>query len=118
MPKTVILTIPDNALLPEVLNEFTPEKVFLAINIGCKCIINAEQSMLGLTQEAIYNKAKEETVEQIKKLEMDLIIEREMTKKMDERTKNIYETQIESYKKQLENKEIILVSIFDYANFI
>lgn len=102
MPKTIVLTVPDNAVIPEVLHEFTPEKVFLAINIGCKCIINAEQSMLGLTQESIYNKAKEETAEQINKLEMNLVIEREMSKKMDERTKNIYEIQIENYKKQLD----------------
>lgn len=102
MPKTVILTVPDDAVIPEVLTEFTPEKVFLAINIGCKCIIDAEQSMLGLTQESIYNKAKEETAEQIKKLEMNLVIEREMSRKMDERTKNIYEVQIDNYKKQLD----------------
>jgi hypothetical protein len=126
MHKSVTITIPYDENLPERFFEFTPQKVLLAINIGYKCITDAEQSMLELTEEMIYNKVKEETVEDLKKLEMDLLVEREIARKMDERTTNKYEeqlnktdAQIERYKKQLdaqvcqlrtyelENKDII-----------
>jgi hypothetical protein len=109
MHKSVTITIPYDENLPERFFEFTPQKVLLAINIGYKCITDAEQSMLELTEEMIYNKVKEETVGDLKKLEMDLLVEREIARKMDERTTNKYEeqlnktdAQIERYKKQID----------------
>ena len=95
MPKTVIITIPDDGELPKIVSSFTPEKVLLALNIGCRCIEESEQSLLGLTQESIYNKIKEETRGQMEKMEMDLIMEKETTKKMEERIIKIYEGQME-----------------------
>ena len=111
MFKTVTITIPNNANLPEKFFELSPEKVLLAIDIGCKCISDAEQSMLGLTEEIIYNKVKDETVGELKRLETDLLIEKEISRKMDERTSNKYEEQlhkmdlqIDRYKKQLDTQ--------------
>jgi hypothetical protein len=109
MYKSVTIQIPYDENLPVKLFEFTPEKVLLAINIGCKCISDAEQSMLELTEEMIYNKVKEETAEEIKKLETNLLVEKEIARKMDERTANKYEEQLnkmdiqlDRYKKQLD----------------
>jgi hypothetical protein len=102
MFKTVTITIPNNANLPEKFFELSPEKVLLTINVGYKCVLDAEQSMLGLTEEMIYNKVKDETKDELKRLEMDLLIEKEMAKKMDERTSNKYEAQIDRYKKQID----------------
>lgn len=102
MPKTVIITIPDDEDLPKIVSTFSPEKVLLALNIGCKCIEESEQSLLGLTQEMIYNKIKEETKGQIAKMEMSLTVEKEMTKRMEERIIKIYEGQMEQLKRQLE----------------
>jgi hypothetical protein len=111
MFKTVTITIPNNANLPEKFFELSPEKVLLTINVGYKCVLDAEQSMLGLTEEMIYNKVKDETKDELKRLEMDLLIEKEMAKKMDERTSNKYEEQlhkmdfqIDRYKKQLDTQ--------------
>ena len=78
MFKSVTITIPNDAKLPEKFLEFTPEKVLLAIKVGYKCVLDAEQSMLGLTEENIYNKVKDETKDELKRLEMDLLIEKEM----------------------------------------
>ena len=102
MPKTVIITIPDGEILPEVLSTFTPEKTILAINIGCNCIEDAEKSILGLSKENIYNKIKEESKTQFEKLEMDLLIEKEMTRKVETHVSKIYESQLEQLKKQME----------------
>jgi|LakMenE01Jun11ns_1017448.scaffolds.fasta_scaffold9917889_1 hypothetical protein len=111
MYKSVTIKIPYDENLPIKLFEFTPEKVLLAINVGYKCILDAEQSMLELTEEMIYNKVKEETAEEIKKLETNLLVEKEIARKMDERTANKYEEQlhkmdlqIDRYKKQLDTQ--------------
>ena len=108
MFKSVTIMIPvtiDENLLSkaeENINKFSGEKVLLAINIGCKCIADAEQSMLGFTEEMIYNKVKDETIDELKRLEMDLLIEKETAKKMDEKTTNKYEIQMDRYKKQID----------------
>jgi hypothetical protein len=111
MYKSVTIQIPCDENLPERFFELSPEKVLLAINVGYKCILDAEQSMLGLTEEMIYNKVKDETKDELKRLEIDLLIEKEMAKKMDERTSNKYEEQlhkmdfqIDRYKKQLDTQ--------------
>jgi hypothetical protein len=103
MNKSVTIQIPYDENLPEGFLTFTPQKVLLAINIGCKCVIDAEQSMLELTEEMIYNKVKDETNGELKRLEMDLLVERDIARKMDERTTNKYEEQIDRYKKQIDN---------------
>jgi hypothetical protein len=102
MYKSVTIQIPCDENLPEKLLEFTPEKVLLAINIGYKCVLDAEQSILELTEEMIYNKVKEETSGELKRLELDLLVERETAKKVDEKLTNKYEIQMERYKKQIE----------------
>jgi hypothetical protein len=102
MYKSVTIQIPYNKNLPEIFGSYTPEKVLLAIEVGCKCILDAEQSMIELTEEMIYNKVKEETAEEIKKLEMDLLVERETAVKMDEKLTNKYEIQIDRFKKQID----------------
>ena len=109
MNKSVTITIPYDEKMPEGFLTFTPQKVLLAINIGCKCVIDAEQSMLELTEEMIYNKVKEETVGELRRLEMDLLVEKDIARKMDERTTNKYEEQLnkmdiqlDRYKKQLD----------------
>lgn len=109
MNKSVTIQIPYDEKLPESFLTFTAQKVLLAINIGCKCVIDAEQSILKLTEEMIYNKVKDETNGELKKLEMDLLVEKDIARKMDERTTNKYEEQLnkmdiqlDRYKKQLD----------------
>jgi hypothetical protein len=111
MYKSVTINMPYDKNLPEGFSTISAEKVLLAINIGYKCILDAEQSMLELTEEMIYNKIKQETAGEIKKLETTLLVEKEISKKMDERTANKYEEQLnkmdiqlDRYKKQLDTQ--------------
>ena len=102
MYKSVTIQIPCDENLPERFFELSPEKVLLALNVGYKCILDAEQSMLELTEEMIYNKVKDETKDELKRLEIDLLIEKEMAKKIDEKLTNNFEIQIDRYKKQID----------------
>ena len=102
MYKSETIQIPYDKNLPKIFRSYTPEKVLLAIDIGCKCISDAEQSMLELTEKMIYNKVKEETAEELNKLKMDLLVEKETAIKMDEKLTTKYEIQIDRFKKQID----------------
>lgn len=102
MYKSVTINIPHDENLPEGFLTISAEKVLLAINIGYKCVLDAEQSMLELTEEMIYNKVKEETAGELNKLKMDLLVEKETAIKMDEKLTNKFEIQIDRFKKQID----------------
>ena len=102
MYKSVTIKIPYDENLPEGFLTISAEKVLLAINVGYKCLLDAEQSMLELTESMIYNKVKEETAGELTKLKMDLLVEKEIAIKMDEKLTNKYEIQIDRFKKQID----------------
>jgi len=102
MPKTITITIPDNDIIPEIISSFSPEENYLMLKIGSDCLREGRNVVAGLTQKDIYNKIKNESKEEVSKLEMDLIIQREMSKKMEEKIGKIYELQVEQLKKQIE----------------
>ena len=101
--KIINLTIPKNELVPEFVSLFSPEENYLMIKIGGECLFKARTLIAGLSQKEIYNKIKEESKEDIERLEMDVLIERELTKRMEDNISKIYEGQIEQLNKKLEN---------------
>ena len=110
MNKTITINIPQNTYLPEEIHGFSLEENYLMLKIGSECLIEGRKVVAGLSQKEIYEKIKEESKEEIQKKEMDLIIEKETSKKMEERLTIIYELQIEQLKKQLESiKEKLIV---------
>jgi hypothetical protein len=102
MPKTLVVTIPDSEVIPEVIGTFSPEENFLMLKIGSECLREGRNAVAGLSQKEIYNKIKDESKEEVKKLELDLVVQREMSKQMEEKISKIYEGQVEQLKKQME----------------
>jgi hypothetical protein len=100
--KIVNLTIPEERLLPELSN-FSPEENYMILKIGSSCILEGRKVVAGLTQKEIYQKIKDESKHEIHKLEMDILLEKELSKKAEERISKIYEGQIDQMKKQMEN---------------
>ena len=115
--KIIQLTIPQESSLN--INDFSPEENYLMLKIGSNCLIEGRKVVAGLTQKEIYQKIKNESKEEIQKLETGILLEKELTKKMEERISKMYEGQVDKMKKQiellstqlktyeLENKEII-----------
>ena len=100
--KVINLTIPENkALLPEI-NSFTPEENYLMLKIGSSCLLEARKVVAGLTQKEIYQKIRDESKDEIQKLELDILMEKELMKKMEERMAKMYEVQIVKLEKQNE----------------
>ena len=101
--KTINLTIPENKILLPEITSFTPEENYLMLKIGSSCLVEGRKVVAGLTQKEIYQKIRDESRIDIQKLELDIVIEREMAKKMEERIKKMYDIQVEKMEKQIES---------------
>jgi hypothetical protein len=99
--KVINITIPVDSNLPNI-ESFSPEENYLMLKIGSSCLLEGRKVVAGLTQKEIYQKIKDESKSEIQKLEMDIILERELTKKMEERISKMYENQISQLNKKLE----------------
>jgi len=102
MLKTIILTIPDNEIVPEIIATFSPEENYLMLKIGSDCLREGRNVAIGLSQKEIYQKIKDESKEDVQKLELDIIVQRELTKKMEENIAKMYKIQVEKLEKQIE----------------
>lgn len=121
--KTICLTIPDHESLPDIIHSFSPEETYLMLKIGGSCLSEGRKVVAGLTQKEIYQKIRDESKDEIQDLERNILAEREVTKKMEERIKNMYEDKLDKLEKQLtkmgeqmrgygiDNKEAILKEV-------
>lgn len=99
--KIIKLTIPEECIFN--IEDFSPEENYQILKIGSTCLMEGRKIVAGLTQKEIYEKIKNESKEEIQKLEMNIIVEKELTKKMEERISKKYEEQIEKLNKRLED---------------
>ena len=98
--KIINITIPEERNLPDIISGFSPEENYRMLKIGCESLIEGRKTALEISQKEIYQKIKDETKDEIEKLELDILVERELTKKIEERLTKIYEFQLENMKKQ------------------
>lgn len=102
MPKTIVVTIPDNENAPEILASFSPEENYLMLKIGSDCLREGRNAVAGLTQKEIYAKIKEEASGDVHRLEMDILVQKELTKQMEEKMSKMYEGQLTKMERQIE----------------
>ena len=88
--KEVTLFLP-NGELPKGMEKFTPEQMILAINIGHRLVTEVEETILKMTEE-------EKT---IRRLEIELSVEKELSKRKDEQIKKLYQINLDMYEKQI-----------------
>jgi hypothetical protein len=100
--KIVKIEVPLSWEEPEELNKLSPEENAFILDVGCETIKDARALVAGLSQKEIYNKIREESKGEIEKLEMDLLVQKEIQSKMDSTIRSFYEKQIENMKKQIE----------------
>jgi hypothetical protein len=99
--KIINLPIPTNENIPDEISTFSPEENLKMIKIGCECLLEGRKAIAGLTQQEIYNKIKDESKEEVKKMELDILVERELSKKMEDNISKMYEGQISKLEKQM-----------------
>jgi hypothetical protein len=112
--KLINITIPEECILANI-DSFSPEENYLMLKIGSSCLLEGRKVVAGLTQKEIYQKIRNESKEEIQKLELDILMEKELMKKMEEKIAKMYEGQIEKLEKQ---NEIIngQLKIYEFEN--
>ena len=100
--KIVTISIPNDCVVPESISYFSLEENYLMLKIGCECLNEGRKAVVGLTQKEMYSKIKEETKEEIKKLELNLLVEKELKGQLEDTMKRMYESQIEQLNKKVE----------------
>lgn len=99
--KILNLTIPSNENIPEIINEFSPEETFLMLKIGSSCLSEGRKVVAGLTQKEIYQKIRDESMSEVQGLELKILAEKEVTKRVEERLVKIYEEKLDKLEKQI-----------------
>ena len=98
--KIIKLTIPDESILN--IGDFSPEENYQMLKIGSQCLLEGRKAVAGLTQKEIHQKIKNESKDEIQRLEMNIMVEKELRAKMEERISAMYDTQVSQMKKQIE----------------
>ena len=98
--KIINITIPEERSFPDIISTFSPEENYRMLKIGCESLIEGRKTALEISQKEIYRKIKDESKDEIEKLELDILVERELGKKIEDRITKIYEVQLENMKKQ------------------
>lgn len=98
--KVVKLTIPEESILN--IGDFSPEENYQMLKIGSQCLLEGRKAVAGLTQKEIHQKIKNESKDEIQRLEMNIMVEKELRAKMEERISAMYDTQVSQMKKQIE----------------
>ena len=99
--KVINITVPSNAIVEDD-NIFSPEENYMILKIGRECLIEGRKAVIGLTQKEMSEKIKNEYMEQIKKMETELLVDREVNKKMEEQMSKMYEIEVEKFKKTID----------------
>lgn len=108
--KNIYIIIPEDKELSYEMHSFSPEENYLMLKVGSECLLEARKAVVGLTQTEMYNKLKEETKEDVKKLEIQCMVQKELGKHIEISMKNMYETQIANIKETFE------MSMSNYEN--
>jgi hypothetical protein len=87
--KTINITIPEERSLPDILSTFSPEENYIMLKIGSQCLEEGRKTAIGFSQKEIYQKIRDENKEEISKLELDILVEREMASRLGEKISKI-----------------------------
>jgi len=80
--KQLILYIPTNEDVPEIIHTMCAQETAMMIRIGCECIQKARIYLTNLSQEEVYTKMKNDSAEVVKSLELNLIVQKELFKQL------------------------------------
>jgi len=82
--KLIQIAVPLEWEVPQIMNTLNAEENALILKTGGEMIKEARALVAALSQKEIYNKIREESKTEIQKLELDLLVQKELTIKMEE----------------------------------
>jgi hypothetical protein len=104
--KLIHIAVPLEWEVPQIMKTLNAEENALILKTGGEMIKEARALVAGLSQKEIYNKIREESKSEIQKLEIDLLVQKELNGAIDKSIRTIYENQLEQMKKQIDELNI------------
>ena len=101
--KIINVTVPGDAIIPDVLSSFSPEENYMMLKIGSETLSEGRKVVANLTSDEIFKKVRNDFDKDIEKLNNEIISERKVSLLMNEKLTKMYETQIEQLNKKFEN---------------
>jgi hypothetical protein len=101
--KTINIQIPYDKNIDN--GDFSPEENYVMLKVGCECLLEARKAIAVLTQREMFNKMKEESKGEVKKLEIDCLVQKELFKQLEVSLQNMYETFISKTKESYEHEK-------------
>lgn len=101
--KIVNITVPFDAIMPEILNIFSPEENYMMLKIGSETLSEGRKVVANLTTDEIFKKVRNDFNTEIEKLNNEIIREKTVSLLMNEKITKMYETQIDQLNKKFEN---------------
>ena len=101
--KIINITVPSDAIIPEILSSFSPEENYMMLKIGSETLSEGRKVVANLTSDEIFKKVRNDFDKEIEKLNNEITNERKTSLMMNEKITKMYETQIEQLNKKFEN---------------
>jgi len=114
--KILRIEIPEDRILPDIIQSFSLEENYWMLKIGSESLNEARKVVATLTNEEIFKKVESEFNNEINKLNNAIIIEKNTSLMMQEKIEKLYETQIESLNKKLENA-LVQIETYRQGNY-
>jgi len=100
--KIINITIPNEKVLPDIINTFSPEENYMMLKIGCETLIEGRKTIANLSNNEVYRKIEGEFKVDINRLNSDIENERKSSLLIQEKISKMYDSQIEQLNKRLE----------------
>jgi len=101
--KIINITVPGDAIIPDVLSTFSPEENYMMLKIGSETLSEGRKVVANLTSDEIFKKVRNDFEKEIEKLNSEISTERKTALLMNEKITKMYETQLEQLNKKFEN---------------
>jgi hypothetical protein len=114
--KIINITVPSDAILPEILTTFSPEENYMMLKIGSETLNEGRKVVANLTSDEIFKKVSNDFNKEIEKLNSEIINERKTSLLMNEKITKMYETQLDQLNKKFESA-LSQIDIYKQGNF-
>ena len=101
--KIINITVPGDAIIPDILTTFSPEENYIMLKIGSETLSEGRKVVANLTNDEIFKKVRNDFNKEIEKLNNEITTERKTSLMMNEKLTRMYETQLEQLNKKFEN---------------
>jgi hypothetical protein len=115
--KIINITVPGDAIIPDVLTTFSPEENYMMLKIGSETLSEGRKVVANLTSDEIFKKVRTDFDKEIEKLNVEITTEKKTSLMMNEKLTRMYETQLEQLNKKFENA-LSQIEIYKQGNSV